>query len=58
MGNSPCAAVVAEPRETRTSGQGTLFDAETLRDFLRSALRHSAVSDAVAQLGFESVVAG
>lgn len=35
-----------------------MFDAETLRDFLRAALRHAAVSDAVAQLGFESVVAG
>ncbi len=58
MGNSPCASAVAEPPETRTSGQGTSFDTETLRDFLRAALRHAAVSDAVAQLGFESVVAG
>jgi hypothetical protein len=58
MSNSPCAAAVAEPPETRTSGLGTLFDAATLRDFLRAALRHPAVSDAVAQLGFESVVAG
>lgn len=58
MGNSPCASAVAEPPETRTSGRGTLFDAATLRDFLRAALRHAAVSDAVAQLGFESVVAG
>lgn len=58
MGNSPCASAVAEPPETRTSGLGTLFDAETLRDFLRGALRHPAVSDAVAQLGFESVAAG
>ncbi len=58
MSNSPCAAAVAEPPETRTSGLGTLFDAETLRDFLRAALRHPAVRDAVAQLGFESVVAG
>jgi hypothetical protein len=49
---------VAEPPETRTSGLETLFDAATLRDFLRAALRHEAVSDAVAQLGFESLVAG
>jgi hypothetical protein len=58
MGNSPCTAAMAEPPETRTSGLGTLFDPETLRDFLRAALRHPAVSDAVAQLGFESVAAG
>jgi hypothetical protein len=58
MSNSPCASTVAEAPETRTSGRGTLFDAATLRDFLRAALRHAAVSDAVAQLGFESVVAG
>jgi hypothetical protein len=58
MGNSPCASAVAEPPETRTSDRGTPFDAETLRDFLRAALRHAAVSDAVAQLGFESVAAG
>lgn len=58
MGNSACASTVAEPPDTRTSGLGTPYDAETLRDFLRAALRHPAVSDAVAQLGFESVVAG
>jgi len=58
MGNSACASAVAEAPQTRTSGEGTLFDAEALRDFLRAALRHEAVSDAVVQLGFESVVAG
>ena len=58
MGNSACTSAVAESSQTLTSRQGTSFDAETLRDFLRAALRHAAVSDAVAQLGFESIVAG
>lgn len=31
----------------RTSPQGTKFDTETLRDFIRSALRHEAVSDEI-----------
>lgn len=58
MGNSACISAVAESSQTLTLRQGTSFDAETLRDFLRAALRHAAVSDAVAQLGFESIVAG
>lgn len=58
MCSSACAAVAEPTPETRTSALGIPFDADTLRDFLRAALRHPAVSDGVAQLGFESVVAG
>jgi hypothetical protein len=55
--NDPDPAVAAPP-DTRTSTRGTVFDAVTLRSFLRAALRHEAVSDEVMQLGFEHIVAG
>jgi hypothetical protein len=58
MGNSPCASAVAEPPETRTSGRGTLFDAATLRDFLRAALRHAAVIVAFLIIASAQLVAG
>ncbi|HEV3093760.1 MAG TPA: hypothetical protein VGY30_04510 [Solirubrobacteraceae bacterium] len=38
-------AVLTDPY-TRTSPLGTAFDATTLLGFIRSGLRHSAVSDA------------
>jgi hypothetical protein len=42
--------------ETRTSEQGTVFDAATVRDFLLKALGHDAVIDQVNELLFEYVM--
>lgn len=42
--------------ETRTSEQGTVFDAETIRNFIRCALVHDAAADAVHELLFNHVV--
>jgi hypothetical protein len=42
-------AAADEPDE-RTSPGGTIYVAETVRDFIWSALRHEAVSDDVTQL--------
>jgi hypothetical protein len=50
-------AALADPN-TRTSPLGTAFDAATLLGFIRSGLRHSAVSDEVTRLLYEHVAGG
>lgn len=42
--------------ETRTSEQGTVFDAATVRDFLLKALGHDAVIDQVNELLFDHLM--
>jgi len=42
--------------ETRTSEQGTAFDAATVRDFLLNALGHDAVIDEVNELLFDHLM--